>query len=176
MKTLRFYAAALAAFALLSISNIQAQPQHKPGGWQERMQSEKIAFFTAELNLSPEEAQVFWPVYNKLEAEKKELNKAVRTSYKALLEALNSETVTDKEIDKLLDDYLAAKQANKEAGKGDVKEFRKVLSSKKVAKLYVAEENFRRNQIHRMKGGAPGQHPGKPGQHGQHPGKPGPRQ
>ena len=73
MKTLRFYAAAVAAFTLLSISNIQAQ--HKPGGWQERMQSEKIAFFTAELNLSPEEAQVFWPVYNKLEAEKKELNK-----------------------------------------------------------------------------------------------------
>lgn len=158
MKTLRFYAAALAAFALLSISNIQAQPQHKHGGWQEKMQSEKIAFFTAELNLSPEEAQVFWPVYNKIAAEKKELNKAVRTSYKALLEALNSDTVTDKEIDKLLDDYLAAKQASKDAGKGDVKEFRKVLSSKKVAKLYVAEEKFRRNQIHRMKGGNPEHH------------------
>jgi hypothetical protein len=153
MKTLRFYAAAIAAFAFLSISNIQAQPQHKNGGWQDRVLSEKIAFFTAELNLSPEEAQVFWPVYNKIAAEKKELNKAVRTSYKALLEALNSDTVTDKEIDKLLDDYLAAKQANKEAGKDDVKEYRKVLSSKKVAKLYVAEEKFRRNQIHKMKPG-----------------------
>ena len=152
MKTLRFYAAALAAFALLSISNAQAQPQRPNNGWQERMQSEKIAFLTTELNLSPEEAQVFWPVYNKIAAEKKELNKAVRTSYKALLEALNSDTVTDKEIDKLLDDYLAAKQANKEAGKGDVKEFRKVLPSKKVAKLYVAEEKFRRNQLQRMKG------------------------
>lgn len=152
MKTLRFYAAALAAFALLSISNAQAQPQHKNNGWQERIQSEKIAFLTAELNLSPEEAQVFWPVYNKIAAEKKELNKAVKTSYKALLEALNSDTATDKEIDKLLDDYLAAKQANKEAWKGDVKEFRKVLSSKKVAKLYIAEENFRRNQLQRMKG------------------------
>ena len=152
MKTLRFYAAALAAFALLSISNAQAQPQHKNNGWQERIQSEKIAFLTAELNLSPEEAQVFWPVYNKIAAEKKELNKAVKTSYKALLEALNSDTATDKEIDKLLDNYLAAKQANKEAGKGDVKEFRKVLSSKKVAKLYIAEENFRLQQLQKMKG------------------------
>ena len=168
MKTLRFYAAAVAAFTLLSISNIQAQPQHKHGGWQERMQSEKIAFLTTELDLSPEEAQVFWPVYNKINAEKKELNKAVKTSYKALIEALNSDAATDKEIDKLLDDYLAAKQANKEAGKDDVKEFRKVLSSKKVAKLYVAEEKFRRNQIHRMKGGMPGP--------GQHHGKPSPRQ
>ena len=106
---------------------------------------------------------MFWPVYNKINAEKKELNKAVRTSYKALIEALNSDVATDKEIDKLLDDYLAAKQANKEAGKDNVKEFRKVLSSKKVARLYVAEEKFRRNQIHRMKGGTPGQHHGKPG-------------
>lgn len=164
MKTLRFYAAALAAFALLSISNAQAQPQHKNNGWQERIQSEKIAFLTAELNLSPEEAQVFWPVYNKIAAEKKELNKAVKTSYKALLEALNSDTATDKEIDKLLDDYLAAKQANKEAGKGDVKEFRKVLSSKKVAKLYIAEENFRRQQLQKMRGNHnQGQHYGKPG-------------
>lgn len=164
MKTLRFYAAALAAFALLSISNAQAQPQHKNNGWQERIQSEKIAFLTAELNLSPEEAQVFWPVYNKIAAEKKELNKAVKTFYKALLEALNSDTATDKEIDKLLDDYLAAKQANKEAGKGDVKEFRKVLSSKKVAKLYIAEENFRRQQLQKMRGNHnQGQHYGKPG-------------
>ena len=164
MKTLRFYAAALAAFALLSISDAQAQPQHKNNGWQERIQSEKIAFLTAELNLSPEEAQVFWPVYNKIAAEKKELNKAVKTSYKALLEALNSDTATDKEIDKLLDDYLAAKQANKEAGKGDVKEFRKVLSSKKVAKLYIAEENFRRQQLQKMRGNHnQGQHYGKPG-------------
>ena len=164
MKTLRFYAAALAAFALLSISNAQSQPQHKNNGWQERIQSEKIAFLTAELNLSPEEAQVFWPVYNKIAAEKKELNKAVKTSYKALLEALNSDTATDKEIDKLLDDYLAAKQANKEAGKGDVKEFRKVLSSKKVAKLYIAEENFRRQQLQKMRGNHnQGQHYGKPG-------------
>lgn len=164
MKTLRFYAAALAAFALLSISNAQAQPQHKNNGWQERIQSEKIAFLTAELNLSPEEAQVFWPVYNKIAAEKKELNKEVKTSYKALLEALNSDTATDKEIDKLLDDYLAAKQANKEAGKGDVKEFRKVLSSKKVAKLYIAEENFRRQQLQKMRGNHnQGQHYGKPG-------------
>ena len=152
MKTLRFYAAALAAFALLSISNAQAQQQRPNNGWQERMQSEKIAFLTTELNLSPEEAQVFWPVYNKIAAEKKELNKAVKTSYKALLEALNSDTATDKEIDQRLDDYLAAKQANKEAGKGDVKEFRKVLSSKKVAKLYIAEENFRRQQLQKMRG------------------------
>ena len=36
--------AIMAVLALLSFSNIQAQPQK--GGWQEKMMSEKIAFIT----------------------------------------------------------------------------------------------------------------------------------
>ena len=127
--------------------------------------SEKIAFITMELSLTPEEAQVFWPVYNKIEQKKQEAQKTVSASYKALREALKSETATDKEIDKLLDEYLAAKQAHRDLNKGDVAKYRKVLPSKKVAKLYIAEEKFRRQHIRNFKngqGGAPG-HGGKPG-------------
>lgn len=159
MKTLRLYAVALAAFALLT--NIQAQPK-KPGNWQDKMASEKIAFITMELELTPEEAQVFWPVYNQVEKEKQELQKCVRESYKALLQALNTEDATDKDIDKLLNEYLAAKQARKEADKDDASQYRKVLSSKKVAKLFIAEENFRRHHIRNMKGGHQGHPEGKP--------------
>ena len=60
---------ALAACLLLA-GALFAQPQgNKPSEEQrkkefERIQSEKIAFITQELDLSPEEAQVFWPVYN----------------------------------------------------------------------------------------------------------------
>ena len=71
-------------------------------------------------------------------------------------------TVSDKELNALLDDYLAAKQAHKEAGKGDVEKYRKVLPAKKVVKLYVAEENFRRHHIRNFKGGHKG--PGGAGQ------------
>ena len=71
MKHFRFYAAALAAFALLSLSNIQAQS--KKCSWHDKMMSEKIAFITTELELTPEEAQVFWPVYNQIAKEKFEM-------------------------------------------------------------------------------------------------------
>ena len=53
----------------------------------------------------------------------------------------------------MLDDYLAAKQAHKEAGKDDADRYRKVLPAKKVVKLYIAEENFRRHHIRNFKGG-----------------------
>ena len=162
MKNLKIFAAAFAAFALLSITSY-AQP--KNCNWKERMMSEKIAFITMELSLTPEEAQVFWPVYNKIEQKKQDAQKTVSVSYKALREALKSETATDKEIDKLLDEYLAAKQAHRDLNKGDVAKYRNVLPSKKVATLYIAEEKFRRQHIRNFKngqGGAPG-HGGKPG-------------
>lgn len=148
MKTYRLFAV-MTAITLFSIAAM-AQPK---GNWQERIKSEKIAFITAELDLTPEEAQVFWPVYNQIEKKKHESQQAVMTTYRALLEALNSETATDKEINKLLDDYLAAKLAQKNSGKDDVAEFRKVLSSRKTAKLYVAEEKFRRHHIRNFNGG-----------------------
>ena len=148
MKNFRI-SAAVAAFAIISISSAFAQSQKQ--NWHEKMMSEKIGYLTAKLELTPEEAQVFWPVYNQIAEKNKELNKAVATSYKALTKALEEGTASDKEIEKLLDEYLAAKQAQKEKGKSDVAKYRKVLSSKKVAKLYVAEEGYRRHQINRMK-------------------------
>ena len=156
MKTFRLFAA-MTALALLSMTAM-AQPK---GNWQDRIKSEKIAFITAELDLTPEEAQVFWPVYNQIEKKANESQQAVRASYRVLLEALKSETASDKEIDKLLDDYLAAKLAQKNLGKDDAAKYRKVLPSKKVAKLYVAEEKFRRHHIRNFNGGHPVQG-GKP--------------
>lgn len=68
MKISRLFAAAV-LFALLSISNIQAQPKEQQD-WHEKMMSEKIAYITSVLALTPQEAQVFWPVYNQIAQEK----------------------------------------------------------------------------------------------------------
>lgn len=148
MKNFRIFAA-VAAFAIISASSAFAQPNKQ--NWHEKMMSEKIGYLTAELELTPEEAQAFWPVYNKIAEKNREQNKAVGEAYKALTQALKEGTASDKEIDKLLDEYLAAKQSQKENGKNDVAQYRKVLPGKKVAKLYIAEENYRRHQINRMK-------------------------
>ena len=162
----------LAVLTLLSFSNIQAQPKQKCN-WQEKMMSEKIAFITMELQLTPEEAQVFWPVYNQINQKNKEAQKAMNKAYRAMVKAMEEGSVSDKELNALLDDYLAAKQAHKEAGKGDVEKYRKVLPAKKVVKLYVAEENFRRHHIRNFKGGHKGQSAaGCPAQGGNGSGRP----
>ena len=162
----------MAAIALLAISTMHAQP--KQGNWQEKIMSEKIAFITMELELTPEEAQVFWPVYNQIAKENQKLQKAMMTAYRTMKQALAEGTASDKDLDKMLDEYLAAKQAHKESGKGDVEKYRKVLPSKKVVKLYIAEENFRRHHINNMKGNHQGPSNGPARPAGQT-GKPGPR-
>ena len=167
MKNFGLFAAALAAFALLSI-NSNAQPRNHQN-WQDKMMSEKIAFITSELDLSPSEAQVFWPVYNQIAKEQQASQKAVKEAYIALMKALEDENTSDKDIDKLLDKYLAVKEANKGNGKAEADRYRRVLPSKNVVKLYVAEEKFRRMHIRNLSGPRPQGAPGRP-QEGQ--GKP----
>lgn len=151
MKNFRFYTVVAVITVMLS-ANAQAQPKQQCN-WHNRMMSEKIAFITMELELTPEEAQVFWPIYNQVTKEKQEYQKKVKGAYQQLMEASADENTSEKDIDRLLDRYLEAKKALQTSTSHDAAKYRKVLSGKKVAKLYIAEEKFRRQHIRNFKGG-----------------------
>ena len=133
---------------MFSVSVSGAQDKGKKD-WNDRWKAEKIAYLTDAMDLSSAEAEKFWPVYNKCECEKKRSFKAVIEAYKALDEALQNGK-DDSEVKKLLDKYLDAQDFGKDIDRKYVAEYRKVLPDKKVAKLYVAEEAFRRQQIHKL--------------------------
>jgi len=59
---------------IFSASSIEAQPEHKE--IEERLESRRVAYITQELNLSVEEAQAFWPIYNAHRKEVKKLREA----------------------------------------------------------------------------------------------------
>lgn len=117
--------------------------------WRQKMMSEKIAFLTAEMDLTTEEAQTFWPVYNEVNKKNDEAMHKVFGTFKALEQALN-EGKSEKEVQKLLDEYLEALDAQKEANKEAAEKYKKVLPADKVARLYVGEERFRRQHIRRL--------------------------
>ncbi|MFA5324901.1 MAG: hypothetical protein WCR82_02725 [Bacteroidales bacterium] len=114
------------------------------------IQSEKIAFFTSELDLTPEEAQLFWPVYNSFW---KESQKAHKETLKSLFLLKNPKTegLSDAEVQKLVMNYNYNTEAEMKIMSGYLKEFEKVLPIKKVAKLYVAEEEFRMKMIYKLR-------------------------
>ena len=108
----------------------------------EQMRTEKIGFLTERLALTPEEAQVFWPVYNAYEKEMMEAGKAVRDARKALRPAKDQAEPSEKEVKARIEDYLKALKTEAEVKAKYNGQFMKVLPAVKVAKLYMVEEHF----------------------------------
>lgn len=133
---------------LIGAGTAQAQ-QKTDDSWKERVMSEKIAFLTMELNITPEEAQVFWPVYNKVEKEIDQARHDVIRSYKNLAEAIDAGK-SSKEISTLLENYLQAKVTQDKLDNASAETYKGILPVEKVAKLFVAEEKFRRQYINKL--------------------------
>jgi len=128
--------------------------QEGPRGEQkEKIEELKIAFITKELDLSPDEAQAFWPVYNemedKLRAERKKRRKLGRQLQN------NFESFSDKELfdktNEILDSEIKEAQLKKEY----TKKIADVLGFKKATKLLSLEQRFKRELLEQLKGPGP---------------------
>lgn len=119
----------------------------------EKIEAMKVSYLTEKLSLTPEEAQKFWPVYNKYKAEMKEIRKANRTSYGE--GKPNIETMSEKELTAYTEQRFITEQKILDVKKKYDAEFKKVLPIKKVALLYASEEQFKRELLKQMKGNKP---------------------
>lgn len=120
--------------------------------WQEKMKTEKIAFLTSAMDLTPAEAEKFWPVYNDMENERRASFKKNMGAFKALDEGLKA-GLPEKEISVLVNNYVNAIKASRGVEAKYTPSFLKILSAEKVGKMFVAEEEFRRQQIGRWNDG-----------------------
>jgi len=117
----------------------------------DQIQNAKIAFYTSEIQLTPEEAQAFWPVYN---AYWEEINKAHRQTREYLKQLSEMDKAGKSDmvaISKVLDQYVASYENEGDIYQKYYKKFLAVLSPQKVAKLYLAEERFREQMIEMIK-------------------------
>lgn len=138
------------ALLMLASLPLYSQPKNDDSkGWKDRIMSEKIAFLTTEAKITPEEAQKFWPVYNQIWEERWASRRDVMDSFRKLDTAIK-ENKSSKEISKLLDIYLSKIDIMNENDKKAAEKFKQILPTEKVAKIYVSEEKFRRQQIHKL--------------------------
>lgn len=129
----------------LNAQNDDKEPQNK---W-EKFRAEKVAFLTTELDLSPEEAQKFWPVYNQLEKERWESHKQREKLEDKVREA--EDNMPEREIVQLTRDYAASMQKEANMMVEFNEKFLKILPPEKVLKLYKAENEFRFQMIKRFR-------------------------
>lgn len=114
----------------------------------EKMESMKIAFLTQKLDLTPDEAQKFWPVYNEFQKKREELHKKRREETKSAKGNLDS--LSDKQIEAFVDGEMAFRQKNLDLEKEYHGKFKSVLPIRKVAKLYRAEDMFARHLLEQI--------------------------
>ena len=142
---------------LLSIFALQltAQPDrfHKK---KDEVKAEKIAFITRELNLTPEEAKVFWPLYDEYEKKIEDENKAFRSAEAPMI--ADMEKISDKDAMDLADRQIIQQQKILDIKKIYHNKFKEVLPAKKLLKLYEAEKNFKRFLLKEIKQGRREEH------------------
>ena len=134
------------AVALLAFHAADAQPSGKPA--KERIEAMKIGFLTERLDLTPDEAKVFWPVYNKYNDELESIRKAHRSSVEDARKDFDE--MSDQEVEKQVDKEIAFRQNELDIMKKYHPQFKQVLPIKKVAKLYRSEESFKRKLLNML--------------------------
>ena len=121
----------------------------------ENVQAMKIAFITQKLDLTPQEAQLFWPLYNQYSEKTMELRKKRRQGKPGREgnreNRPNLDSLSDKEVEQLVNNDMAIRQKELDLQKEYHEKFKAVLPIKKVAKLYAAEEQFKIVLINKLK-------------------------
>lgn len=157
------YKVCLLVLAMLPAAfSLGAQPKGErkdPEFWK-KAQAEKVEFITKRMGLQKDESEAFLKAYNEYEEQKGRLFHERQEALRSLKKALKSKE--KKNVQALLKKYLEAR-ANLEAWEmSDYEKFSEVLTDEQIARLIVAEEDFRREQIHRLNGerrGGPGMPP-----------------
>ena len=121
-------------------------------GKKDKVKALKIAYITEELNLTTEEAQRFWPIYNANEEKQFELRHKKMRSIINKFENGGLEKLSDKEATSLIDQVESIEDELHDYKKKYIRELKTVISAKKIIKLKKAEDEFNRKLMKQFRG------------------------
>ena len=130
----------------LSTQIISAQPRagkqksEPTPEMREKMEAYRVAFITEKLNLTAEEAQQFWPIFN----EREERLHALKIEQKQDRKNAKRSDTTDEQIMALIDRHFDFKQRELDIEREYTAKFAEVLPLRKIIKLHHVEREFRR--------------------------------
>lgn len=104
------------------------------------IQTERKAIVAKAMELTDEEGQAFWPVYN---AYWVEMNKVLDKRVKLITDfAEHYGNISNEKAKSLLDDFFNVQEERLKVKKSHVKKFRKVLPDTKVARYFQVENKL----------------------------------
>ena len=146
-------------FFVLALVSSTAFGQDSPQNRRDKIENLKIAFITSELDLTNEEAEKFWPIYNEMEQklrknrkERKRLNDDIKANY---------ETYSEIELKNKLNEVFTTETEETSIKKEYTRKIAEVIGYKKATKLLSLEQRFKRELLNRVNKPAPPQAPQK---------------
>jgi len=115
-----------------------------------KFEAQKISYITQQLEISPEKAQVFWPLYNEMKKEKDSFHMEFRQLYRTLQR--DADNLSEKELARISDRIADLKVEKAKLERDYHYKFKKVLSIKQVLDLYMADKDFQKMLLRRIKG------------------------
>tara|TARA_R110001583_G_scaffold4351_2_gene25175 strand:+ start:9438 stop:9917 length:480 start_codon:yes stop_codon:yes gene_type:complete len=126
---------------ILTFSTVFAQK--KMNG--QRIKALKTSYITNALNLTPKEAEKFWPVYNKFSIKIQSLKIALESGLIHEIEILGGvDALTEEDAQNFLNAILINEQQITSNKIKLIKELSKIISAKKIIKLKKTERDFNR--------------------------------
>lgn len=110
-------------------------------------EAQKIAYFTQELDLTPEEAAVFWPLYNEMLKKVREQDMKLR---EITCETRKSTKLTEEQEKQRVMDLLKYEQKMLDIKKEYYQRLMEVVPAQKVARLDRTERKFHRQLLQKM--------------------------
>lgn len=105
----------------------------------------RIAHITAELNLTSQEAEKFWPLYNEYRKEKKLIHKKEREVIRDGM--ANLDKLSEKACRDLLHVYQEQRNKKCEISESLIRKLDGVIPTKKILLLFRSEASFKRNLL-----------------------------
>ncbi|MBS1774328.1 MAG: hypothetical protein JST82_15840 [Bacteroidetes bacterium] len=130
---------------VLTTSVVRAQPG-QGGRRMERIHAIKVAYITDKIGLSEEQAQRFWPVYNRYEEEKM----SIRRQYMQNRRVDNSK-MNDEESMRSIDGDIELQEKMLDVRKHYKDEFLKIITPQQLSALIEAEKGFKQMLLRQLK-------------------------
>ncbi|RED96212.1 Spy/CpxP family protein refolding chaperone [Marinoscillum furvescens] len=134
----------LFTFILLSIC-ISAKAQSK--ATMEKLEAARIALITERLELSPEQAEKFWPIYREFSEQRRTLRK----EFQQMRKNHDPRTATEEENQKLLASGMKIKERQLQLEQTYTERMQKVISTRQIMSLRKAEDDFKDMLLRRIR-------------------------
>ncbi len=112
----------------------------------EKVKAMKVAYLSSKLELTPEEAEKFWPIYNELHEKNRNLRKDFIDRQNIGID------MTEAQAQAVIASQIKMEEAQLALKKEYIEKLHTAVSYKKLIMLKQAEKEFKKELLHRAKG------------------------